>query len=141
MALINPAIFWSWKVALCSRPKRNEPKHLAPQKPSNVAQIHRANMAEAPKPSGSLADRITEPTKGPTSPPTAPTAAADATAPKEAKDAKADLADAQVDGAAGNFGGSTLHEPQYDVEVKLSDIQGDSTSPLYSISSFEELGM
>jgi ATP-dependent RNA helicase DDX19/DBP5 len=39
------------------------------------------------------------------------------------------------------MGGSTLHEPQYDVEVKLSDIQGDSTSPLFSITSFEELGM
>jgi ATP-dependent RNA helicase DDX19/DBP5 len=127
--------------ALCSRHKRNEDKHLATQESSNVAQIHRANMAEAPKPSGSLADRISEPAKVPTSPPVAPTAASDATPPKESKDAKTDLPDAQVDGAAEQLGGSTLHEPQYDVEVKLSDIQGDSTSPLYSISSFEELGM
>jgi hypothetical protein len=27
------------------------------------------------------------------------------------------------------------------VEVKLSDLQGDESSPLFSISSFEDLGM
>lgn len=34
-----------------------------------------------------------------------------------------------------------LKQAEYDVEVKLSDLQGDTDSPLYSISSFEELGM
>jgi ATP-dependent RNA helicase DDX19/DBP5 len=93
-------------------------------------------MAEAQKASGSLADRISQPTISSTSTPTpAPSAA------KEPQDPKSDVAGAQVDGATVPLGGSTLHEPQYDVEVKLSDIQKDANSPLYSISSFEELGM
>lgn len=33
-----------------------------------------------------------------------------------------------------------LMEPDYDVEVKLSDIQADPNNPLYSIKSFEQLG-
>jgi ATP-dependent RNA helicase DDX19/DBP5 len=48
---------------------------------------------------------------------------------------------AQTDGAAEPQGGSGLHDAQYEVEVKLSDIQGDESSPLFSISSFEQLGM
>ncbi|KAH8893226.1 DEAD-domain-containing protein [Thozetella sp. PMI_491] len=32
-------------------------------------------------------------------------------------------------------------ESTYDVEVKLSDLQADAGSPLYSVSSFEELGL
>lgn len=46
----------------------------------------------------------------------------------------------QVDGAAGE-NASGLHEAEFDVEVKLSDLQADASNPLYSISSFEELGM
>jgi ATP-dependent RNA helicase DDX19/DBP5 len=96
-------------------------------------------MADTPKNSGSLEDRISQPAASSTSPPAATTpASAAATQPKEPE---SDVASAQVDGAAPPMGGSTLHEPQYDVEVKLSDIQGDSTSPLFSITSFEELGM
>ena len=34
-----------------------------------------------------------------------------------------------------------LKQAEYDVEVKLSDIQSNTDSPLYSISSFEQLGM
>jgi ATP-dependent RNA helicase DDX19/DBP5 len=96
-------------------------------------------MAEAPKAAESLADRITEPAASSASPSAAATTTPSAA--KESKEPKSDVAEAQVDGAAAPMGGSTLHEPQYDVEVKLSDIQGDSSSPLYSISSFEELGM
>jgi ATP-dependent RNA helicase DDX19/DBP5 len=33
-----------------------------------------------------------------------------------------------------------LREPDYNVEVKLSDIQADPNNPLYSVKSFEELG-
>ncbi len=47
----------------------------------------------------------------------------------------------QLDGASEVAGGSQLHDTQYDVEVKLSDIQGDVNSPLYSVTSFDELGM
>jgi ATP-dependent RNA helicase DDX19/DBP5 len=95
-------------------------------------------MADNPKAEGSLSDRISQPAASSTSPPTATTPAS---AAPESKEPKSDLADAQVDGAAPPLGGSTLHEPQYDVEVKLSDIQRDANSPLFSISSFEELGM
>lgn len=48
---------------------------------------------------------------------------------------------AQTDGAAEDLGGSHLQEPEYDVEVKLSDIQADPNNPLYSIKSFNELGL
>ena len=104
----------------------------------------------------SLADRITMPIKDAVglnassttfSPaPTGTTAAKDLWAdevasPTVAKIEDASLADAQVDGATESLGGSSLHDAQYDVEVKLSDIQGDTSSPLHSISSFEELGM
>lgn len=114
-------------------------------------------MADETPSSGSLADRITKPldagsaTFSPASAP-APASAAPAQdssswadevasptgAPGEEKNP---LADAQVDGAAEKDGGSTLHDTQYEVQVKLSDIQGDVTSPLHSISTFEDLEM
>lgn len=49
------------------------------------------------------------------------------------------LESTQVDGSADN--GSGLQEGQYEVEVKLSDIQGDVNSPLYSAKTFEQLGL
>lgn len=51
------------------------------------------------------------------------------------------MADAQVDGANEEIGGSSLQEPEYDVQVKLSDIQADPNNPLYSVKSFEDLGL
>ncbi|SCU77759.1 LADA_0A02080g1_1 [Lachancea dasiensis] len=53
-------------------------------------------------------------------------------APKEElsdKAQKADVAD------------SNLVKSEYEVKVKLADLQGDPNSPLYSIKSFEELGL
>ncbi|KAI9678040.1 MAG: RNA helicase required for poly(A+) mRNA export [Caeruleum heppii] len=50
----------------------------------------------------------------------------------------------QADGAGELMGGSQLSdlkEPEFDVEVKLSDIQADPNNPLYSVKSFEELGL
>jgi ATP-dependent RNA helicase DDX19/DBP5 len=38
-------------------------------------------------------------------------------------------------------GGSGLDEPEYEVAVKLADLQGDPNSPLYSVKRFEELGL
>jgi hypothetical protein len=35
----------------------------------------------------------------------------------------------------------TLLESQYEVAVKLADMQGDPNSPLYSVKRFEDLGM
>ncbi|EXJ81935.1 ATP-dependent RNA helicase DBP5 [Capronia coronata CBS 617.96] len=47
----------------------------------------------------------------------------------------------QVDGATAPFGGSDLQEPEFDVEVKLADMQADPNNPLYSAASFEQLGL
>lgn len=47
----------------------------------------------------------------------------------------------QTDGASEIHQGSGLHEGSYEVEVKLSDLQADASNPLYSINSFEELGI
>ncbi|KAI9742298.1 MAG: RNA helicase required for poly(A+) mRNA export [Claussenomyces sp. TS43310] len=51
------------------------------------------------------------------------------------------LDQAQGDGSVENLGGSALQEGEYDVEVKLSDLQADVNNPLYSVSSFENLGI
>ena len=47
----------------------------------------------------------------------------------------------QMDGATEPFNGSQLHEPDYLVELKLADMQADPNNPLYSITSFDELGL
>ncbi len=47
----------------------------------------------------------------------------------------------QSDGASGAFGGSQLQEPEYQVQVKLADLQADPDNPLYSAKSFEELNL
>ncbi|KZF23598.1 putative ATP dependent RNA helicase [Xylona heveae TC161] len=78
---------------------------------------------------GSWADETAEPT---------------ATAPAKEEEKKADennVEQSQVDGATEGRGGSDLQEPEYDVEIKLSDMQADPNNPLYSIKSFEQLGL
>ncbi|MCJ1385450.1 RNA helicase required for poly(A+) mRNA export [Xylographa soralifera] len=69
----------------------------------------------------SLEDRVTSPTEVP------------------ATETKVDWAEdnGQLDGATEFNAGSAMAEPEYDVEVKLID----QNSPLYSIKSFEELGL
>ncbi|CAF9903406.1 MAG: RNA helicase required for poly(A+) mRNA export [Heterodermia speciosa] len=53
-----------------------------------------------------------------------------------------DLSHAQMDGATEAQNGSPqIYEPTYDVNVKLSDVQADPNNPLYSIKSFDELGL
>ena len=47
----------------------------------------------------------------------------------------------QTDGSSAFMGGSDLHEPDYTVEVKLSDLQDDPNNPLYSVKSFDDLGL
>ena len=107
----------------------------------------------------SLADRITKP-DAPASgaswadevyPPTAP----NDLAPAEAVSAAASIEPSssttveepkdpiipQMDGATEPFFGSQLQEPDYTVDVKLADLQADPNNPLYSIKSFEELGL
>ncbi|KAE8150781.1 ATP dependent RNA helicase [Aspergillus avenaceus] len=78
---------------------------------------------EAPA-GGSLADRIT---------------AVDGSKPAENVEPAGD--NGQTDGAAAQQGGSDLHEPDYTVEVKLSDLQADPNNPLFSVKNFEDLGL
>lgn len=48
----------------------------------------------------------------------------------------------QTDGASEPLGGNYIVEnPGFDVHVKLSDIQANPDDPLYSIKSFEDLGL
>ncbi|KAL1991290.1 hypothetical protein VTN49DRAFT_5282 [Thermomyces lanuginosus] len=70
---------------------------------------------------GSLEDRISKPTE----------------AKPDEDQAKASF----TDGASETLNGSKLQEPEYDVEVKLSDLQADPNNPLYSVKSFDELGL
>ena len=52
------------------------------------------------------------------------------------------LSKAQTDGGIPELGGATgIYEPDYDVDVKLSDVQADPNNPLYSIKTFDELGL
>lgn len=81
-----------------------------------------ASEDSTPKTGGSLADRITKPEDVPQEEQTSSLAG-------------------QTDGASEDKGGSGLQEPEYDVQVKLSDQQADPNNPLYSIKSFEDLGL
>ena len=47
----------------------------------------------------------------------------------------------QNDGASETQNGSNLQEPEYNVEVKLSDLQDDPNNPLYSVKNFSDLGL
>ena len=111
---------------------------------------------------GSLADRITkpEPSSSTTvqddqpassswadevnSPSTAQPAALDeksngdtAATSSEAKEATIP----QLDGATAPFMGSELQEPQFEVAIKLADMQADPNNPLFSAKSFDDLGL
>ncbi|KAL2002261.1 hypothetical protein VTN02DRAFT_342 [Thermoascus thermophilus] len=106
--------------------------------------------AETPKTGGSLEDRITKPSgTNATAQDQSKQSWADEVSSAEtstAKDAGAEkpaeeAAISQDDGAPSELGGTNLHEPEYTVQVKLSDLQADPNNPLYSAKTFEELGL
>ncbi|QIW96450.1 hypothetical protein AMS68_001968 [Peltaster fructicola] len=47
----------------------------------------------------------------------------------------------QKDGAPEITNGSALSEPEFDVNVKLADLQSDPNDPLYSVKTFQELNL
>ncbi|OAP54604.1 hypothetical protein AYL99_11052 [Fonsecaea erecta] len=101
-------------------------------------------MSETPAASGSLEDRISKPE----STSWADEVASPATenpppiANVEAKESESSPQNnGQLDGATEPFGGSQLEEPDFEVEVKLADMQADPNNPLYSATSFEQLGL
>jgi ATP-dependent RNA helicase DDX19/DBP5 len=101
-------------------------------------------MADAPTGSGSLSDRISKPEStswadevaSPATENPPPMTSTNGKQPEEASEGNG-----QVDGATEPFGGSGLQEPEFEVEVKLADMQADPNNPLYSASSFEQLGL
>lgn len=74
-----------------------------------------------------LASRITKPDDKP----------ADAAPAADAPAADA----AQTDGAPEALGGSGLQEPEWDVEVSLSDLQNNEATPFHSATNWEDLGL
>ncbi|ESZ93785.1 putative ATP-dependent RNA helicase dbp5 [Sclerotinia borealis F-4128] len=106
--------------------KPTEPKSTSPDKVVEAAieeqtQVEGATELTEPK-STSWADQVAE--------------------ASSSEDEASILKQAQVDGATETLGGGALHDTgAYEVEVKLSDIQDDKASPLYSVETFEQLGI
>lgn len=62
--------------------------------------------------------------------------------PTEEKPAEeSSVAQAQVDGSGPPGNGSNMVETEFNVEVKLADMQADPNNPLFSAKTFEELKM
>lgn len=51
------------------------------------------------------------------------------------------VADAQTDSTVEQLGGSGLQEPDYEVEVSLSDLQANQATPFHSATKWEDLGL
>lgn len=49
------------------------------------------------------------------------------------------VAEVQVDGSGPPGNGSNMVETEFNVEVKLADMQADPNNPLFSAKTFEEL--
>lgn len=100
----------------------------------------------------SLESRITAPdsvTTPPTSEETTTTSesgkatiSSEVGAKKAESDAPSIKSTGQNDGATEGLGGNSgVIEPEYEVNVKLADAQADVDNPLYSVKTFEELGL
>ena len=120
MASPNPAGSGS----LADRISRPEPTDLnTSEETTHTSWADEVNSPTVTNPTNSAPSR---PTNGENT--TTSTAAPDTTVP-------------QVDGATEPFMGSELHEPEYEVNIKLADMQADPNNPLYSASTFEQLGL
>lgn len=79
-----------------------------------------------------LASRITKPDE----------AATDAPAPAPAENAPVASAElGQADGTIEELGGSGLQEPEWDVEVSLSELQNNEATPFHSATTWQDLGL
>lgn len=65
----------------------------------------------------------------------------DTTELPKSEEPKDGVESAQTDGAPSEQDNTALREPEYDVEVKLSDLQADPSNPLYSAKTFEQLNL
>lgn len=84
-----------------------------------------------------LASRITNPNEAATD---APAEAAPAAAETAAETAAAPE-DGQTDGTVEQLGGSGLQEPEWDVEVSLSELQDNEATPFHSATTWQDLGL
>lgn len=83
--------------------------------------------------SRSWADEVNSPIDTPTSSTIIP--------PADENKTKEEVTTNQTDGASEPFGGSGLQEPEYNVQIKLADMQADPNNPLFSATTFEQLGL
>ncbi|ODA80611.1 hypothetical protein RJ55_03570 [Drechmeria coniospora] len=51
------------------------------------------------------------------------------------------VGDAQADGTVEALGGSGLHEPEWDVEISLSELQDNEATPFHSATTWHDLGL
>lgn len=86
-----------------------------------------------------LASRITKPDKAAKTTDWAESVEAEET--KQQPEADAGAPEVQVDGAVEELGGSGLHEPDWDVEVSLSDLQANEATPFHSATQWQDMGL
>lgn len=90
-----------------------------------------------------LASRITKPDEPAKKVDWAESVEADENKQQEEAEAAAGAgaAEAQVDGAVEELGGSGLHEPEWDVEVSLSELQANEATPFHSATQWQDMGL
>jgi hypothetical protein len=108
---------------------------------TNTPGMNAAAQTFQPASGRSWADEVNSPVSA--NPDSAPSGGLDAAANSAAPNTTEENASNRppMDGATEPFPGSGLHEPDYLVELKLADMQADPNNPLYSIKSFDELGL
>lgn len=100
--------------------------------PNTITTSSDTNTKDAIKPSpSSWSDEVSSPSQS--NPPTQP---------EEPSTQSSKPGMEQTDGAGVTQGGTSgVIEPEFDVNVKLADAQADPNNPLYSIKTFEQLGL
>lgn len=80
-----------------------------------------------------LASRITKPDEG------APDAPVENASAENVTTETGDIG--QADGNVEDLGGSGLQEPEWDVEVSLSELQSNEATPFHSATTWQDLGL
>lgn len=88
-----------------------------------------------------LASRITKPDEAAKTIDWAESVEADENKQQTEAEAATGAAEAQVDGAVEELGGSGLQEPDWDVEVSLSDLQANEATPFHSAAQWQDMGL
>lgn len=88
-----------------------------------------------------LASRITKPDEAAKKVDWADSVEADENNQKAEAEAAGAAAEAQVDGAVEELGGSGLQEPEWDVEVSLSELQANEATPFHSATQWQDMGL